>query len=112
MFSIRFKNEETHERLRRLAELTGQSMNDIVETAVEHELARQAAGLRVRLSRIVEKLGSWEQPSAMQRAERFAAAETSAAEPVIAEMYDDSDADPVLEPVWAEARGVLRHPAR
>lgn len=50
VFPLRFKRAETRDALRHLAAETGQSMTDIAETAIEHELALQGADLEDRLT--------------------------------------------------------------
>jgi hypothetical protein len=50
VFPLRFKRAETRDALRHLAAETGQSMTDIAETAIEHELALQGADLEERLT--------------------------------------------------------------
>jgi hypothetical protein len=50
VFPLRFKRAATRDALRHLAAETGQSMTDIAETAIEHELALQGADLEERLT--------------------------------------------------------------
>lgn len=49
VFPLRFKNPQTRDALRRIAEMTGQSMTDIAERAIEHEVVLLAADLEERL---------------------------------------------------------------
>lgn len=49
-FPLRFKNPNTREALKHLAEQSGTSMTDIAERAVAHEVALQGADLERRLS--------------------------------------------------------------
>ena len=48
-FSLRFKNPRNREALRRMADLTGDSMTDIAERAIEHEVALLAVDVERRL---------------------------------------------------------------
>jgi hypothetical protein len=50
VFSLRFKRPKNREALRFMAKESGETMNEIVETAVEHELALRGAALEIRLS--------------------------------------------------------------
>ena len=54
VFPLRFKKARNREALRRLAELTGQSMPDVAERAVEHEIVLLSADLEERLAEALE----------------------------------------------------------
>ena len=49
VFPLRFKNPQNRDALRRIAEMTGQSMTDVAEQAIEHEVVLLAADLEERL---------------------------------------------------------------
>lgn len=53
-FPLRFRDPETREALRRMAELTGQPMTVIAEQAIEHEVTLRAADLERRLEDALE----------------------------------------------------------
>jgi hypothetical protein len=50
VFSLRFKRPANREALRFMAQEYGETMNEIVESAVEHELALRGAALEIRLT--------------------------------------------------------------
>jgi hypothetical protein len=47
VFSLRFKRPANREALRFMAQEYGETMNEIVESAVEHELALRGAALEI-----------------------------------------------------------------
>ena len=53
-FPLRFKNPANRDALRHIAELTGRSMTDIAEQAIEHEVVLLAADLDARLSQALD----------------------------------------------------------
>ncbi len=68
VFSLRFKRPENREALRFMAQECGETMNEIVETAVEHELALRGAALEVRLT---EALAAVRKHGLVKDSERF-----------------------------------------
>lgn len=58
-FPLRFKNPRGREALRRVAELTGQSMTDVAERAIEHEVVLLAVDLEHRLHDALEIVGQY-----------------------------------------------------
>jgi hypothetical protein len=70
-FPMRFKSPRLREAVRHLAERTGTTMTDVMERAVEHELALQGADLERRLSEALEVVRSY---SAADDASRYIAA--------------------------------------
>lgn len=56
---LRFKNARTKAALRELSEQSGQSMTDIAEKAIEHELALLGADLERRLSEALEAVRAY-----------------------------------------------------
>jgi hypothetical protein len=55
-FPLRFSNEETHERLRLIADELGTSMNRLAEDMIERELAALSLGIEAELSETVRRL--------------------------------------------------------
>ena len=53
-FPLRFKNPANRDALRHMAELTGMSMTDIAEQAIEHEVVLLAVDLDARLSQALD----------------------------------------------------------
>lgn len=53
-FPLRFKNPANRDALRHIAELTGMSMTDIAERAIEHEVVLLAVDLDARLSQALD----------------------------------------------------------
>ena len=53
-FPLRFKDPRNKDALKRMAELTGQSMTVIAERAIEHEVVLLAADLELRLQDALE----------------------------------------------------------
>lgn len=53
-FPLRFKNPANRDALRHIAELTGMSMTDIAEQAIEHEVVLLAVDLDARLSQALD----------------------------------------------------------
>lgn len=81
-FTLRFRNEATHRTLRLAAHALGVSMNELAETAIEHELALLGADLEQKLSRTAELLRSYRGTSAEADVEAFARAEVSVEDPL------------------------------
>ena len=59
VFPLRFKNPRNRDALRRLSEMTGQSMTDVAEQAIEHELVLLAADLEERLQAALDVVRSY-----------------------------------------------------
>lgn len=53
-FPVRCRDPRNREGLQRLAEMTGQTMDSIVESAIEHEVVLQSADLDGRLADALE----------------------------------------------------------
>lgn len=54
VFPLRFRDARNREALKRLAELTGQSMTAVAERAIEHEVVLLSADLEERLADALE----------------------------------------------------------
>jgi len=107
-FPLRFKNGHTREALKHLAERTDTTMTDIVERAIEHELALQGADLERRLTEALEVVRGY---SAMSSAGAYidaaAAGEGSGLEPMrdVRAVHALPDSDDITAP--ADPYGVL-----
>jgi len=97
-FTLRFRDESTHRALRQAADELGLSMNELVERAIEHELAIVGAELEEKLRRTVRLLGRYRADGAhgaddrMADARDFARAEVEEDDPLrsrAAEPFDD-----------------------
>lgn len=60
VFPLRFKNGATRAALKNLAEQTGVSMTEIVERAIEHEIALQGSDLERRLTEALAVVRSYQ----------------------------------------------------
>lgn len=59
VFSLRFKDRRTKAALQHLAEQTGQSMTEVVNRAIEHEVVRQGADLERRLEEALHQVQNY-----------------------------------------------------
>lgn len=86
VFTLRFRDEETHRTLRLTAELLGVSMNELAEQAIARELARMGADLEERLRRTADRLGRYRAGEIERDIERdiddFAQAEVTESDPL------------------------------
>lgn len=73
-FTLRFRNERTHQALQHAAEELGISMNELAERAIEHELAVVGAEIEEKLRRTVRLLGSYRADDRAADAKEFARA--------------------------------------
>ncbi len=81
-FTLRFRNEATHRTLRLTAHALGVSMNELAETAIEHELALLGADLEQKLTRTAELLRSYRGAGVEEDIEEFARAEVTVDDPL------------------------------
>ena len=81
-FTLRFRNEATHRTLRLTAHALGVSMNELAETAIEHELAVIGADLEQKLTRVAELLRSYRDTDVEDDIEAFARAEVTIDDPL------------------------------
>ncbi|MHB1067094.1 MAG: hypothetical protein ACYC2Z_06665 [Candidatus Nanopelagicales bacterium] len=72
-FSLRFKKPANRAALRRIADLTGMSMTDIAEQAIEHEVVLLAGDLEERLSEALEVIRRYRAERDFERYVRAAA---------------------------------------
>jgi|GEM_PF-2770976 len=78
VFPLRFKNPRKRDALRRLAELTGQSMTDVAERAIEHEVVLLAADLETRRHTALDVVHGYQQADGLDGwLDAAAAGETS-----------------------------------
>jgi hypothetical protein len=82
---LRFSNDETHERLRLVANELGTSMNRLVEEMVERELGALSLGLEAELEATVRRLRALRPADIEASLSRWAEAEGQA-DPISAEM--------------------------
>lgn len=80
-FTLRFRNEATHRSLRLTAHALGVSMNELAETAIEHELAVRGADLEQKLTRTAELLRSYRDSGVEQDIVAFAEGEIAVEDP-------------------------------
>ena len=81
-FTLRFRNEATHRALRLTAHALGISMNELAESAIEHELALLGADLEQKLTRAAELLRSWRDEDVERDVAAFARAEVTVDDPL------------------------------
>ena len=81
-FPMRFKSPRLREAVKHLAERTGTTMTDVMERAVEHELALQGADLERRLSEALEVVRSYSATDAPRYIAAAAAGERSGLDPL------------------------------
>ena len=74
-FPLRFRNRETHERLRFIAEQLGTSMNQLVEEMIEREISLLSAGLESELEETLARLRSFDQARIDRSLDEWAEAE-------------------------------------
>jgi hypothetical protein len=91
-FTLRFRNEATHRSLRLTARALGVSMNELAETAIEHELALLGADLEQKLARTVALLRSYRQADSEDDIAAFARAEVEADDPLRSRQVTIEDA--------------------
>lgn len=107
-FPMRFKNPRTREAVRHLAERTGTTMTDVMERAVEHELALQGADLERRLSEALEVVRSYSAGTdAAGYVAAAAAGERSGLEPLRDARATHTSTDPNGAPAVVDPYGVL-----
>ena len=81
-FTLRFRNEATHHALRLTAHALGVSMNELAESAIEHELALIGVDLEQKLTQAAELLRSWRDGDVERSVEAFARAEVTVDDPL------------------------------
>jgi hypothetical protein len=81
VFTLRFRDETTHQALRLTADLLGMSMNELAENAIRHELTLLGADLEQRLIRATELLRSYRGATERDLA-AFARAEVEVEDPL------------------------------
>jgi hypothetical protein len=81
-FTLRFRNEATHRTLRLTAHALGVSMNELAETAIEHELAFLGTDLEQKLTRTAEYLRAYRGTGVDKDIEAFAHAEVTVDDPL------------------------------
>ncbi len=81
-FTLRFRNEATHRTLRLTAHALGVSMNELAETAIEHELALRGADLERKLTRVAELLRAYRDQDVEKDVAAFAHAEVTVDDPL------------------------------
>ena len=89
--TLHFHNEETLSNLERAAEALGVSMDDFAEIAIERELAAVGAGLDSKLSRALERLGSYSPADLERDIQDFAQSEVNNEDPLQARRLESAD---------------------
>lgn len=82
VFTLRFRDDETHRTLRLTAELLGVSMNELAEQAIARELARMGADLEERLRRTADRLGRYRAGEIERDIDDFVHAEVTESDPL------------------------------
>lgn len=112
-FPLRFKDARNREALKRMAELTGQSMTVVAERAIEHEVVLLSADLEVRLADALEAVRGY---LPEQHLDRYldAAADDEGADlgPGLRAIATDADGPSGVRAPGAEALVVLEAFAR
>ena len=88
---LHFRNAETHRALQQAAKTLGVSVGELVEAAIEQDLAVLEGNLEPRLQRTVELLGSY-RGEAERDIEDFAHAEVTVHDPLRARRARAEDA--------------------
>ena len=81
-FTLRFRKSATHRALRLTAHALGISMNELAESAIEHELALVGADLERKLTRTAELLRSCRDDDVERDVAAFARAEVTLDDPL------------------------------
>ena len=101
-FTLRFKNEQTHQLLTLLSSRLGVSMNELAETMIESELGVASLALQEDLTHTLVLLASYQGDAAADIA-RVAHAEVAFPDPVRARLVKSSNDLPGIEGVFAAA---------
>lgn len=108
VFPLRFRDARNREALKRMAQLTGQSMTVVAERAIEHEVVLLSADLEERLADALEAVRGY---LPEQHLDRYldAAADDEGADlgPGLHVMATDAEGAAAARPLGAEALGVL-----
>ena len=91
VFTLRFRNEKTHQILRLTAEALGISMNELAEEAIAHELSILGADLEQKLTRTVELLRSYRGEGVNEDIDAFAEAEVTVDDPLRSRLAEPAD---------------------
>lgn len=103
-FTLRFKNPETHELLRLVAQSLGMSMNDVAEDFLARELRIAALGLEEQLATVLERLQTYRAADLKRDIAAFAEAEVSQEDPLRARHVESSETPDPLGVVAAFRR--------
>jgi hypothetical protein len=90
--TLHFHSEETLGNLERTAKTLGVSMDDLAEVAIERELAAVGAGLEGRLTRVLERLKSYNPADLDRDIRAFAQSEVEIEDPLQARRIESADA--------------------
>lgn len=90
--TLHFRNLETLRDLKRAADALGVTIDQLAEAAIERELAVVGAGLEGRLSRALERLGSYGPEKLGPDIAAFARSEAEIDDPLQARRIEESDA--------------------